>query len=109
MKTHRIEMNSFYNTGSRALSGRDYGKICRQKVRLDFVENENDKVQIVFDDSLYSLNRSFFLGFFGKSILKYKKQGFYDKFEFIGKEKIVTSVIEQGVEIALNENSSLTS
>lgn len=109
MKPYKIEMNIFYsNPQTPVLSGREYGKVCRQKMKLDSIEDKNDKISIVFDDSLFSLNTSFFLGFFGKSITKHGKQGFLEKYEFLGAHDIVSNVIEQGIETALNDKSSLS-
>lgn len=106
-KPYIIEMKQFYRTGSRALAGRDYGHLCRNKIGLSKLENSNCKIIIVFDEELFSLNTSFFKGFFGESVKTYGKEKFNEKYTFQGAEDITSDVINSAIDDILKVNSLL--
>ena len=103
----KIEMSKFYPEHSFVLSGREYGKSCRQRCELDKKETKETTIDIIFDQKLYSLNISFFLSFFGPSIVKFGRDDFMKKYKFIGAEDIVSDVISQGVDLALKNRTAL--
>ncbi|MDU0329399.1 hypothetical protein RW092_04180 [Paenibacillus sp. 3LSP] len=103
-----FNLNEFKtNSKSRVFSGRDRGEIARAKLDLDHEDNlTEDIVTIVFPDDTISLNSSFFLGLFGKSVRKLGEQGFEKKYQFRCSESILKSV-KDGIQRALKTSGPL--
>ena len=67
---------------SKVFTGRDRGKLVRERSNIDSIEASNDKVIIVIPDNVYSINPSFFEELFVNVVKKLGKEGFLSKFEF---------------------------
>ena len=73
----------FGKFGGPIYTGRKNGTKARQKCNLDKVDNEKMTVKVSIPSSTFSVNSSFFLGFFGDSIRKAgSKDSFLKKFNF---------------------------
>ena len=89
---------------SRVLSGRDRGNECRKRFGLDRLDKNPDDIVVTIPNDIYSLNTSFFLGLFGKSVRDLTKEGFLRKYRFEGDEVHLTTVTE-GIDRALKEST----
>lgn len=69
--------------GGPVFIGRPKGEAARKKYNLDHIDNTDTKVIVLVPENAYSLNSSFFLGLFGKSIsLAGSREKFLNKYEF---------------------------
>lgn len=80
MKT--INLNDYRKKNSKVLSGRDEGYRCRKLADLESIDKEIGIVSVVVPEDLYSINISFFLGFFGESVRNLGEKRFREKYEF---------------------------
>ena len=67
---------------SKVFTGRDRGKLVREKSKLDIIEQTNDSIKIIIPDNIYSINPSFFEELFVNVVRKLGKDEFLRKFEF---------------------------
>lgn len=67
---------------SKVFTGRDRGKKVREDSKLDKIEAENEKVEIIIPDNIYSINPSFFEELFVNVVKKLGKEKFIEKFNF---------------------------
>ncbi len=106
MSARQINID-FARLGGPVYIGRDRGSIERDKYRLDELDSQNVVVTISIPSSTYSINSSFFLGLFGKSIRNAgSKDAFFQKFRFVAPDNIIDA-IESYVERALYEKKIL--
>lgn len=101
------DLNQFKtNNKSRVFSGRDRGQIAREKLGLDNEDLREETVQIIFPNDTISLNSSFFLGLFGKSVRSLGEHNFEKKYQFECSEFILKSV-KDGIQRALKTSEPL--
>lgn len=101
---HRID---FSNLGGPVYAGRPRGELARKKLKIDALDGDASTVDVVIPQDTYSLNSSFFLGFFGPSVVKLgTRDAFLSKYHFIAPPYIMEEV-EKGVQRALIEVSPL--
>lgn len=81
---------------SKVFTGRDRGKLVREKSKLDSIEENNELVEIIIPDNIYSINPSFFEELFVNVVKKLGKSEFLKKFKF-------TSLGDYDYEKPLNE------
>lgn len=101
-----IDLNNFKNPNSRVLSGRKEGLKVREKLNLDSIDKNEQKVTVIIPDDIISLNSSFFLGLFGPSVRLLNEFSFKNKYEFLCPDFIQSS-IEDGIERALKTSNPL--
>lgn len=70
------------NIVSKVFTGRDRGKLVRERSNIDSIEASYDKVIIIIPNNVYSINPSFFEELFVNVVNKLGKEGFLAKFEF---------------------------
>lgn len=68
---------------SKVFTGRDRGKSVREKSNLDKIEKNNELVEIIIPDNIYSINPSFFEELFVNVVKKLGKDEFMKKFRFL--------------------------
>lgn len=101
-----IDLNNYKTKGVKVFSGRDKGKDLRNKLKLDEIEKNEQIIVVIVPEDIYSLNSSFFLGLFGKSVRNFGEDGFRKKFIFKCDE-IIKNNIDDGVSEALKESDVL--
>lgn len=70
------------------LSGRERGRDLRIAENIDNYDLTNKSVEVIFPDNVETISSSFFLGMFGRSILKYaEKDKFKSVYTFKGQAK----------------------
>lgn len=106
MEKFKLNLEVFLQKGSKVLSGREYGEEKRKVSRIDSIEKENDTIIITVPSYIYSINTSFFLGFFGPSVKMYGKEGFFNKYEFHC-SKFTRSKLDLDADRALKESDVL--
>jgi hypothetical protein len=94
----RIDLGH-YAKGVRVLAGRDRGQAVRKAEGLDSIERANVPVVVVIPDHLLSVNSSFFLGMFEKSIGELGEEGFRALYTFEGPG--AQQIVDDGVRTAL--------
>jgi hypothetical protein len=104
METKTIDLNKFKSQNSTVFSGRDRGMSVRKKIDLDSLDKNKDKINIIVPKDTISINSSFFLGLFGKSVRELTEQGFREKYIFDA-SNIILKNIDEGIERALKEQS----
>lgn len=97
----------FSKLGGPVYVGREKGARVRERFDLDRVDDEPTKVKVIIPAETFSLNSSFFLGLFGKSVKAAgDAQIFFEKYLFDIPEHLRES-IERSVSRALFEKKSL--
>lgn len=81
------------------LAGRDRGQAVRRDARLDDADRDGIPVRVVIPDVVYSVNSSFFLGLFEKSVNALGEGEFRRRYVFEGKDADQTR--EEGIRTAL--------
>ena len=93
----------FEQLGGPVYIGRDRGAAERIKYKLDEVDKNDVSVVVKIPESTYSINSSFFLGLFGKSIRYAGSSGkFRDKY-IISAPAEISESLESYIERALHE------
>lgn len=63
--------------------GYENGKKFRKDLNLQYLDNNNEVVEIIVSDKIYAISSSFVRGFLGDSIVKAgNKEQFYRKYNF---------------------------
>lgn len=104
MMRKNIEITKGINniTDLLVLSGRDLGDKQRTKLDIDQLDIDDNKYSIIIPKNIVSVNTSFFLGAFGKSVRYFKsKENFLEKYEFICHENAFLTITD-GITDALN-------
>jgi hypothetical protein len=102
----KIDFNNYYNeTKLKVLSGRPNGAAYREKLNLDNEDKSTDIVSVIIPDLFFSVNSSFFLGCFGKSVRFLGENKFRQKYIFECDEVIREKCIEDGISRALNDST----
>lgn len=103
-----INLQDFRTPGSRVFTGRDRGISVRTDSRIDQLEAESEKVQIIIPEDIGSINPSFLEEFLYNVVIKLQAEAFFRKFEFInnGRYKI-TNDLQEAVERILREETAL--
>jgi hypothetical protein len=107
--TNEIEID-LKKYGGPVYTGRDKGQLIREKNDLDKIDQDSStNVTILVPDNAFSLNSSFFLGVFGKSIRAAgSREKFLAKFKFKYPPHI-EEYIDSGIERALLDRTNLLS
>jgi hypothetical protein len=83
MSEYKIELQKFRAKGSKVFTGRDRGEQVRKLSEIDNVAEQNEHLTIVIPEGIYSVNPSFLEEFLVNVVLKYGKDNFNKKFNFI--------------------------
>ena len=95
-----VDLGNYSQPSIGVLAGRDRGAAVRQRARLDDWDNdESATVHVIIPEYVYSLNSSFFLGMFTKSIRALGRERFVARYRFTGPD--AQKIVEQGVRKAL--------
>jgi len=104
MAVVNIDLSQF---GGPVFTGRSNGDAARKKLGLDQIDGSDTTVVVKVPADTYSLNSSFFLGLFGKSVRATgSREEFRDQFQFISPEHL-EAAIEVGIQRALQERLPL--
>jgi hypothetical protein len=103
-----IDLTKFTGVDEIILSGRPKGEELRRKLGLDAADDRAELINIIIPQRIISLNSSFFLGLFAKSVDKLGESGFLAKYVFDCKPILVRD-IDAGVHQAVNTSNPLTS
>lgn len=63
-----INLNVINGKKYKVLSGVDLGEKARKEFNIDLLDTQNNQVEFIIPDDVYSVNSSFFSGLFQKSI-----------------------------------------
>lgn len=89
-------------------TGRQRGEGLRAKYKLDDLDKEQVFVEVQIPQDTYSISSSFFLGFFGESVVyASSKDSFFGKYRFVTSDMFKT-VLEGYVARALQEKQLLS-
>lgn len=77
-----IDLGDFRAKESKVFTGRDRGAAVRNASRLDALLEEYDTVRVVIPEQISSINPSFFEELFVNAVLKFKRDGFYNRVFF---------------------------
>jgi hypothetical protein len=102
----KIDLAKF---GGPVFVGREAGESARKRAHLDKYDGTPGRVRILIPEDTYSVNSSFFLGMFDKSIKKLgSREAFFEKYEFQYPKHLAES-IEAAINRALLEKKVLLS
>jgi hypothetical protein len=93
---------------AKVFAGRERGKYWRERFGLDALDASPDPVRVIIPLDIVSLNISFFLNLFGKSIRTLGRQEFIAHYIFES-DPVLRPLIDQGIEQALKRSSALPS
>jgi len=82
-KDNIINLEDYRIEGAKVFSGRDRGRIARNKSNIDKIEVKYDFVKIIIPNNVYSIIPSFLEELLLNVVLKLGKDKFLEKFEFI--------------------------
>lgn len=84
------------------LSGRSLGEKQREKLQLENIDKDQNQYVINIPNNIVSINPSFFLGLFGKSVRFFKtKEEFLEKYKFECNSNVLITIYD-GINDALN-------
>ena len=93
-----IDLQQYRNLNSKILSGRHFGMQVRKKMKLDEIDKTEEQVTIIIPDDIWSLNSSYFIGVFEKSVNYLGEENFRNKYVFQCSNNYILENIEQGIE-----------
>ncbi|SHF23401.1 DUF4325 domain-containing protein [Chryseobacterium takakiae] len=97
-----INLGDFKNSYSSVFTGRPQGKLARQKLNLDKIDNSSEVIYVIIPDGVSSINPSFFLGLFFDSYKKLKdKFNTKYKFKFLSNNPETINVLQENINDAL--------
>lgn len=100
-----IEKIDLSRMGGPLFSGREKGRLNREKYHLDDIDASDKLVEVIIPDGTYSITSSFFMGLFGKSIRDLgDRNEFFQKYRFKMPEKF-RSKVEIYIDRALREKT----
>ena len=80
METTTINFDMF---DEEVFIGYENGKHFREKLNLEFLDNDNTKIEIIVSSRIYSMSSSFIRGLLSDSIIKAgNREKFYEKYQF---------------------------
>lgn len=82
MKTIQLLKEHRGGKNSTSFAGRKEGKLVRDTLKLDALDNDDNKYSINIPEDTTSFNPSFYLGLFYDSIEKLTWEGFISKYQF---------------------------
>lgn len=108
MKTAVFDLEKYRTKGAKVFTGRDKGKYVRQHSKFDEIEIENDKIQFIIPNNIFSINPSFFEELLINVVTKLSKEKFLEKYEFInrGNYKYKKPLMD-AIDRILRENNAL--
>ena len=77
-----IDLKDYSSPATLVMSGRPKGEELRAKLQLDSQDVQPDPVSVNVPEQIVSLNSSFFLGLFAKSVQRLGAEGFDKKYKF---------------------------
>ena len=98
----RIDLQQYRVQNSKILFGRDFGAQVRNKLKLDEIDKTEEQVTIIIPNDIWSLNSSYFIGMFEKSILLLGEEKFRKKYLFQCSNNYILENINQGIDDILN-------
>ena len=101
MNIYKIDLKNYIDS-KKVLAGRTNGENIRQKINLEKKEKENEKIEIIIPNDVFSFNSSYFLGMFGESVKKLGKEKFEEKYQFNTNNESIKMNIKDGIDEALN-------
>lgn len=101
MESYKINLKE-YIANKKVLAGRTNGEDIRKKLDLEKIERENNKIEIIIPDEVFSFNSSYFLGMFGESVKSLGKEKFEEKYKFVTNNESIKMNIKDGIDEALN-------
>ena len=102
-----IEKIDLNRMGGPLFSGREKGRLNREKYHLDDIDASEKFVEVIIPDNTYSITSSFFMGLFGKSIRDIgDRNEFFQKYRFKMPDKFRNKV-EIYIDRALREKNSV--
>jgi len=100
-----LDLSAYTDAGVGVLAGRERGERVRREAGLDRADREGQAVQVVIPDDVDSVNSSFFLGLFEKSIFELGADEFRRRYSFLGID--AEDVRDEGIRMALLIGSPL--
>ncbi|MDI1306291.1 MAG: DUF4325 domain-containing protein [bacterium] len=108
MKNVTLDLTTYRTEGARVFTGRDRGKLVRDKSLIDELEKNYDQIKILIPEDIYSINPSFLEEFLFNVVSKLGKDGFYKKFEFSNAgEYEIEEDLESAIERILRKSNAL--
>ena len=105
--TESIDLGNFRSEGTRVFSGRERGESVRTALNLDAEDENPATVVVVIPEDTYSINTSFFLGLFGRSVRRLgSRDAFFGRYSFRCRPEILDD-IEMAVQDALKDSEAL--
>ena len=101
MNIYKIDLKNYIDS-KKVLAGRTNGENIRQNINLEKIEKENEKIEIIIPNDVFSFNSSYFLGMFGESVKKLGKEKFEEKYQFNTNNESIKMNIKDGIDEALN-------
>lgn len=99
MNAKIIDLSRYTSPGVGILADRDRGEHARKKEGLDEFDRSEGQARVIIPDAVYSVNSSFFLGLFDKSINHLGPDRFREKYLFEGPDADRTR--EEGIRMAI--------
>lgn len=105
--TRTVDLDDYRNKGVILLSGRAKGEAVRSQLRLEEVDRDpTGTITFLVPDEIVSLNISFFLGLFSKSVKSLGEEAFRAKYIIRGPAEIEEDV-DGGIRQALRDTNPL--
>ena len=105
MQTTKEEIIDFRKIEGPVYTGRDRGERLRTQLNLDSLDDDEFVVRVIIPEKTYSISSSFFLGFFGPSIIKLGSRDAFLKKYKIESSEFLMSVINKHIARALQERN----
>lgn len=88
----KIDIRKYVKKDLGVLRDRPKGEQVRQQTNLEEKDKDENKYEVVIDNNFISLNTSFFLGMFEKSIQTLGETKFREKYQFRAKDVFMEKI-----------------
>ncbi|MFN2476426.1 MAG: hypothetical protein ABR526_08820 [Chthoniobacterales bacterium] len=105
-KRRLIDLSRFRTPGSVVFSGRPKGTEIRKLLQIDAADEGADAFTVAIPKEIVSVNSSFFLGLFARSVRRFGREAFMAKYQF-DCSPAAWGNVERGIEEALVRSNPL--
>jgi len=108
MREFTLDLEDYRTPQSKVFVGRPRGLQVRNESRIDTLENNYDKINVIVPATVSSINPSFLEEFLVNVVTKLGKEKFYKKFTFTSKGRYqVDTDLDEAIDCILREENAL--
>jgi len=103
----QIDLSECLDAKSDVLIGYEFGQRVRERFKMDSLDRNPDRIRVILPTRLDVIAPSFAQGFFGESVLRLGREGFFRRYDFSSWPPDMLMQVETGVLRALMDRDKV--